>query len=63
MRIPLSDAISCLTRRRCRLRLRLHRRVISSIMIINMLIADFTRTFESIYDEADQWWRMEYYKL
>ena len=61
MGIPLSDAISCLTRRRRRLRL--HRRVISSIMIINMLIADFTRTFESIYDEADQWWRMEYYKL
>lgn len=31
---------------------------ITSIMIINMLIADFTMTFESIHEESTKHWRM-----
>eukprot|EP00041_Stephanoeca_diplocostata_P005521 m.63419 g.63419 ORF g.63419 m.63419 type:complete len:1960 (+) comp15835_c0_seq3:250-6129(+) len=37
--------------------------IITSIMIINMLIADFTMTFERIHEESNKVWRMQMFAL
>eukprot|EP00040_Diaphanoeca_grandis_P036765 m.236147 g.236147 ORF g.236147 m.236147 type:complete len:1778 (-) comp33676_c0_seq2:70-5403(-) len=37
--------------------------ILTSVMILNMLIADFTRTFDMIYDDSQKHWRMSWYHL